>query len=348
VGGARRVGSRDDSCVYSGPHAVDQIISPIALYLVCALGAVGVALALPRRKNALAIAGGVVLAAGAGLGALALGLAASASGAALPNWFFYPFAVIGLGASARVITHPRPVYSALYFIMTIIASSGLFVLLSAEFMAFALVIIYAGAILITYLFVIMLATQQPKSMSKAVLDETDAVAREPILACGIAFVLLAVLTTAMFRGLGELPEPTGGAATRDAVLVNLPRKVDRILRRTDTIGADERVVRLGDGRAAIDVEARTITVENTDLGTTRQITGASWPDRLRAGNLDRLGYNLMHDHPMTIEIAGVILLMAMLGATVLARKHIELEDDLKAAQARRIGAAAPPELGGDA
>lgn len=325
-----------------GPAAVDQIISPIALYVVCALGGLGVALALPRRERTLPIVGAVVLAAAVGLAALALGLAASDSGAAMPNWFFYPFALIGLGASARVITHPKPVYSALYFIMTIIATSGLFVLLSAEFMAFALVIIYAGAILITYLFVIMLATQQPSGMSAAVLDDTDAVAREPILASAIGFVLLAIITTAMFRGVGTLPEPQGGAATRDAVLVNLPRKVDRILRRTDTMSDDERVVRTDEGTAAIDVESRTLTVENTDLGTTRTIGPGSWPDRLRAGNLDRLGYNLMHDHPMTIEIAGVILLMAMLGATVLARKHIELEDDLKAAQARRLGPSAGP------
>ena len=157
---------------------MEQIINPIALYLVCALGGIGVALALPRRNNTLAIVGGLTLAAAAGLAALALGLAASDSGQALPNWFFYPFAVIALGASARMITHPRPVYSALYFIMTIIASCGMYVLLSAEFMAFALVIIYAGAILITYLFVIMLATQQPTSDAEELLDDTDAVARE--------------------------------------------------------------------------------------------------------------------------------------------------------------------------
>ncbi|MBL4591898.1 MAG: hypothetical protein JKY96_08065, partial [Phycisphaerales bacterium] len=52
---------------------------------------------------------------------------------------------------------------------------------------------------------------------------------------------------------------------------------------------------------------------------------------------DRLGFNLMHDHPMTIEIAGIILLMAMLGATVLARKHTEFEDELKASHARTLG-----------
>ena len=316
---------------------MDSIINPIVLYLICATGAIGIAAALPRRNKVAAITGGIVLAAAVGFAILILGLNATETGQPLPNYFFYPFAILGLGSAARMITHPRPVYSALYFILTIIASCGMYLLLSAEFMAFALVIIYAGAILITYLFVIMLATQQPTSAAETFLDDTDAVAREPLLASGIGFVLLAVLTTAMFRGIGDLPKPAHPELAQDSVLVHLPQKVDRILRRADLMNSDERVVRTESGEAQIDVVARTITIENTDLGTTRVLTGEDWPESLAAGNLDRLGYNLMHDHPMTIEIAGVILLMAMLGATVLARKHIELEDDLKAAQARRLG-----------
>tara|TARA_R110002073_G_scaffold37866_3_gene109026 strand:- start:40432 stop:41418 length:987 start_codon:yes stop_codon:yes gene_type:complete len=316
---------------------VDTIISPIALYLICVLGAVGIAAALPRRNNAASIAGGLVLASAIGLAVLILGLGATKSGQPLPNYFFYPFAILALGASARMITHPRPVYSALYFILTIIASCGMYLLLSAEFMAFALVIIYAGAILITYLFVIMLATQAPTSAAEAFIDETDAVAREPVLASVIGFVLLAILTTAMFRGVSTLPAPTNQELAQDSVLLNLPTKVDRILDRAGILTTSERVVRNADGTAALDIAARTITIENTDLNTIRVLGPDQWPDTLNAGNLDRLGYNLMHDHPMTIEIAGIILLMAMLGATVLARKHIELEDDLKAAQARKLG-----------
>ena len=121
------------------------------------------------------------------------------------------------------------------------------------------------------------------------------------------------------------------------MLINLPRKVDRILWRSGAMNQDERVVRTQEGKASLDVVERTVLIENVDLGTTRTLGPDAWPEELTAANLDRLGYNLMHDHPMTIEIAGVILLMAMLGATVLARKHIELEDDLKAAQARKLG-----------
>lgn len=344
---------------------MEQIIDPIALYTICGLGAAGIALALPRREQdgarTLTIVGGLLLAASFGLAALLLGLKAGDSGEALPNFFFYPFAAIGLGAALRMITHNRPVYSALYFIMTIIASCGMYLLLSAEFMAFALVIIYAGAILITYLFVIMLATQAPTGEQDEMLDEVDAVAREPYLASAIGFVLVGLLTAAMFRGIGDLPAPGNGmtqAQAQNQVLENLPKKIDKELARQDLLPEGWRVMRDHEtGKAVIDVDARTITLELIDgkdshgdpnIVATRVLTSEEWPESLSANNLDRLGYNLLNDHPMMIEIAGIILLMAMLGATVLARKHVELEEDLKAAQARKLGTMFEPNEGGRA
>lgn len=332
---------------------MEHIIEPIALYLICGLGAAGVAVALPRRDRdggrTLTLLGGLMLAATFGLAALMLGLKAGQGEEPLPNLFFYPFAVIGLGAAVRMITHKRPVYSALYFIMTIIASCGMYLLLSAEFMAFALVIIYAGAILITYLFVIMLATQAPTGDKDELLDEVDAEAREPILASAIGFVLVGLLTAAMFRGIGQLPEPhMTSAQASDRVLTHLPKKIDKELARAGLLDGGWRVARDREtGDAMIDVDARTITIELLDgedshghpmVVATRTLTSEDWPESLSANNLDRLGYNLLNDHPMMIEVAGVILLMAMLGATVLARKHVELEEDLKAAQSRRLGA----------
>lgn len=365
-GPVRRVCSKRFSPDFGNERdTVEQIIDPIALYLICGLGAAGIALALPRRDReggrTMTIVGGLLLAAAFGLGALLLGLKAGETESPLPNYFFYPFAAIGLGGALRMITHKRPVYSALYFIMTIIASCGMYLLLSAEFMAFALVIIYAGAILITYLFVIMLATQAPTGDKDELLDEVDAEAREPYLASAIGFVLIGLLTAAMFRGIGDLPEPTESmtlAQAEDAVLVNLPKKIDKILDRNDLLPDGWRVARDPEtGKAMLDVDARTITIELVDgkdshghanVLATRVLTSEDWPADLSANNLDRLGYNLLNDHPMMIEVAGIILLMAMLGATVLARKHVELEEDLKAAQARKLGAYMGDEQGGAA
>ena len=180
------------------------VIQPIILYLLLALGGVGVALALPRRGLSPQILGALLAGAAAGLIVLVLSINAAPR---LPNFYFYIFSVIALGGGLRVITHPRPVYAALYFILTVLSSAGLFVILSAEFLAFALIIVYAGAILITYLFVIMLATQAPVEGQNEVLADYDAVAREPAVATAVGFLLLAVLTTMMFRGVPGLPAP---------------------------------------------------------------------------------------------------------------------------------------------
>ena len=107
--------------------------------------------------------------------------------------------------AVRVITHPRPVYSALYFVLTVFASAGLFVLLQAEFMAAALVLIYAGAILITYVFVIMLASQtSPSGSSSNFVSEYDAVSREPVIAAVVGFAMMGILLFVIFDRAGNL------------------------------------------------------------------------------------------------------------------------------------------------
>src|SRR3989440_11180469 len=100
--------------------------------------------------------------------------------------FFWIFSAIAIIGALRVVTHPKPVYSALYFILTVFASAGLFLLLWAEFMAAALVLIYAGAILVTYVFVIMLAAEAsaPGAGTRGFLEH-DMVSKDPVIAAAV-------------------------------------------------------------------------------------------------------------------------------------------------------------------
>ncbi|MCX5688676.1 MAG: NADH-quinone oxidoreductase subunit J [Planctomycetota bacterium] len=308
---------------------MDQIINPYILYGLCVLGALGVCLALPRRGISPQVIGALIAALAGGLGLVALG---AKNPQALPNVYFYIFSLVALGAALRVITHPRPVYGALYFVLTVIATAGLFLILSAEFMAFALVIVYAGAILITYLFVIMLATQAPQEGEVEVLTEYDTAAREPVGAAVVGFLLLALLTTLMFKGLPELTKP--GAQEPNALLTQMPRKVERSLRESGAITADMSLKTDAKGNAIIDFKANTVAVKDAS-GVEKQV---QVPDRLKITNPDRLGFNLLRDHPGTIEIAGVILLMAMLGAVVLSRKQVQIDEEAKMHQSRSLAA----------
>jgi NADH-quinone oxidoreductase subunit J len=69
---------------------------------------------------------------------------------------FYTFAALAVGASALVIGQRNPMYSVLLLIASFGALSGLYIQLDAPFVAVAQIIIYAGAIMVLFLFVVML------------------------------------------------------------------------------------------------------------------------------------------------------------------------------------------------
>ena len=171
--------------------------------------------------------------------------------------YFYLFATIALVAAARVITHPKPVYSAIYFVLVVVAVAALLVLLHAEFVAIALIIVYAGAIMVTYLFVIMLARQPGSPIY-------DRRAREPFLAVLAGFVLMA----AVAGRAGDMPEPAGRAAP-----VTL---------------------------TASDEPAPTLPDSNTLA----------------------VGVTVMTKYVVALEIAGMLLLVAMVGAIALSKKKV--------------------------
>jgi NADH-quinone oxidoreductase subunit J len=70
--------------------------------------------------------------------------------------FFYLFAVMCVGAGFMVIAAKNPVHAVLYLILAFFNAAGLFVLLGAEFLAMILVVVYVGAVLVLFLFVVMM------------------------------------------------------------------------------------------------------------------------------------------------------------------------------------------------
>jgi NADH-quinone oxidoreductase subunit J len=166
-----------------------------------ALGAAGLFLALPGgRPRATRLGQLCLAAAGVALFELALRWLSPQAGAR----FFAGCALVALFAAVRVITHQRPVYSALYFVLLIIAVAALLVQTQAEFLAAALVIIYAGAILVTYIFVIMLAQQDRPATY-------DTRARAPLWGALAALLLLWTIAGGLFSG-PRAAEPVARAA----------------------------------------------------------------------------------------------------------------------------------------
>jgi NADH-quinone oxidoreductase subunit J len=69
---------------------------------------------------------------------------------------FYLFAAVLLFASFRVITSRNPVYAALYLVLAFFQASAIWLLLRAEFLAIVLVLVYVGAVMVLFLFVVMM------------------------------------------------------------------------------------------------------------------------------------------------------------------------------------------------
>lgn len=69
---------------------------------------------------------------------------------------FYAFAAILVFAALRVISSSNPVHSALWLVLSFFSAAGIWLLLQAEFLAIVLVLVYVGAVMVLFLFVVMM------------------------------------------------------------------------------------------------------------------------------------------------------------------------------------------------
>lgn len=171
----------------------------VLILALLSFGGLGLYMAMPAGRVAAGRAALLLLVVA---GAMALTLMLQKAGEGGNRIAVAILALIGLAASTRVITHPKPVYSALYFILVIIATVGLALLAQAEFLAAATLIIYGGAILVTYVFVIMLAQQSGPQ------PEYDRMAREPFFGVLAGMVILSVLCGRLFGAKAGSPVAT--------------------------------------------------------------------------------------------------------------------------------------------
>ena len=74
----------------------------------------------------------------------------------ITNFLFYVFATILVLASLRVITAPNPVQAALFLVLAFFQAGGIWMLLKAEFLSIVLVLVYVGAVMVLFLFVVMM------------------------------------------------------------------------------------------------------------------------------------------------------------------------------------------------
>lgn len=162
---------------------------------------------------------------------------------------FYFFAVLAIVSSILVVTRRNAVQSAIFLVTALLATAGIFLNLNAEFLFIVQVILYAGGIMVLFVFVIMLVNLD------VALHQVQ-FNRQWFVALIISAVLAAQVAVAILVSRGTL------------------------------------------------------------------YTTAPAPPEMLEPNTERVAYYLFHTYMLPFEVASILLLVAMVGAVVMAKKRV--------------------------
>jgi NADH-quinone oxidoreductase subunit J len=189
-------------------------------------------------------------------------------GSAGEDAVFLTVALVAVVSGAATVVSRSPVYAAIWFAMALAGVSGVLLVLGGQFLGVATIVVYAGAILVMFLFVLMLA--QP-----AGLAPYDRVSSEPLLAAVAGAVLLGILSLTIGRLTTAPPACCAMPATKAALLAG-----------------------------------------STAAGPAQ----AAGTDLLADDHVARLGGELFGRHLLAVEVAGVLLLVALVGSIAIVSR----------------------------
>ena len=121
---------------------------------------------------------------------------------------FYFFSAILLFAGFRVITARNPVHAALFLVLAFFTAAGLWLMLEAEFLAITLVLVYVGAVMVLFLFVVMMLDINLGKLREGFWDYLPLAG---IVATLLVLEMAVVLGGKQF-GLNAVPAPIAHAA----------------------------------------------------------------------------------------------------------------------------------------
>ncbi|WP_310611799.1 NADH-quinone oxidoreductase subunit J [Limnohabitans sp.] len=209
---------------------------------------------------------------------------------------FYAFSAVMLFASFRVITARNPVHAALYLVLAFFQASGIWMLLKAEFLSIALVLVYVGAVMVLFLFVVMMLDINIDSIRQGFWKHFP-------LAATVGAVIALELAAVLLGGF-RISEPQKQMAAQ----VISPAAVSA-------------VAPVGSASAALDAASAALaTAPVADVG---HVVVA------QASNTKSLGILLYTEYLYPVQVAALILLVALIAAialTLRARKDSKFQN----------------------
>ena len=222
-----------------------------------------------------------------------------------------------LFASFRVITARNPVHAALYLVLAFFQASGIWMLLKAEFLSIALVLVYVGAVMVLFLFVVMMLDINIDSIRQGFWTHFP-------LAATVGAVIALELAAVLLGGF-RISEPQKQLAAQ-----------------TISPAAVTAVVPVDVASVAVEAASAALTTASTELATTlAAVTPASTvlPPAsaadvghlvvAQAANTKALGILLYTEYLYPVQVAALILLVALIAAialTLRARKDSKFQN----------------------
>jgi NADH-quinone oxidoreductase subunit J len=209
---------------------------------------------------------------------------------------FYAFSAVMLFAAFRVITARNPVHAALYLVLAFFQASGIWMLLEAEFLSIALVLVYVGAVMVLFLFVVMMLDINIDSIRKGFWKHFP-------LAATVGAVIALELAAVLLGGF-RISEPRAQVASQfiSPASVTAVAPVDA-------------------ASAALDAASAALTTATAaDVG---HVVVA------QASNTKALGILLYTEYLYPVQVAALILLVALIAAialTLRARKDSKFQN----------------------
>jgi NADH-quinone oxidoreductase subunit J len=124
--------------------------------------------------------------------------------------FFYLFSFVLLFAAFKVITARSPVHAALYLVLAFFQAAAVWVLLKAEFLAITLVLVYVGAVMVLFLFVVMMLDINTDSLRQGFWKHFP-------LAATVGAVIAIEMALVLMGGFRLTEEPNSAAAVAGQV-----------------------------------------------------------------------------------------------------------------------------------
>ena len=134
--------------------------------------------------------------------------------------FFYTFSTVMLFAAFKVITSRNPVHSALYLVLCFFQASAIWMLLQAEFLSITLILVYVGAVMVLFLFVVMMLDINIEAMRKGFWSHFPLAASiGAVLALELASLLLGGFRLTQAPVTAALPEGQQYSNTKELGIV---------------------------------------------------------------------------------------------------------------------------------